>query len=48
MGSRPVILCAVRRVRAICHLEREEYEKNNKKNYGAEKLEEEWDENFGK
>jgi hypothetical protein len=26
MGSRPVLLCVVRRVRAIYHLEREEYE----------------------
>jgi hypothetical protein len=40
MGSRPVLLRAVRRVQAINHLEREEYETNkNKKNYGAKKLE---------
>jgi hypothetical protein len=42
-----VLLRAVWRVRAIYHLEREEYEKN-KKNDGAKKLELEWDENFGK
>jgi hypothetical protein len=37
MGSRLVLLRAVRRVQAIYHLEREEYE-TNKKNYGAKKL----------
>jgi hypothetical protein len=30
MGSRPVLLRAVRRVQAIYHLEREEYETNKK------------------
>jgi hypothetical protein len=37
MGSRPVLLRAVRRVRAIYHLEREEYE-TNKKNLWSQEI----------
>jgi hypothetical protein len=38
MGSQPVLLRPVRRVRAIYHLEREEYETINKKNLWSQEI----------